>query len=39
MYTVYNKLAPFYLHEFVQLRNINLDNKTSTLWSVAHKSY
>ena len=30
MYKVYNNLAPVYLHELFQMRDINLDNTAST---------
>ena len=39
MYKVYNNIAPIYLHELMQMRDINLDNATSNLRSVAHKTY
>ena len=39
MYKVYNNLAPVYLHELFQMRDINLDNTASNLRSVAHKNY
>ena len=39
MYKVYNNIAPVYLHEFFQMRDINLDNTASNLRSVAHKNY
>ena len=39
MYKVYNNLASVYLHELFQMRDINLDNTTSNLRSVAHKKY
>ena len=35
----YNNLAPVYLHELFQMRDINLDNTASNLRSVAHKNY
>ena len=38
MYKVYNNLAPVYLHKLFQMRDINLDNATSNLRSVAHKN-
>ena len=38
MYKVYNNLAPVYLHELFQMRDINLDNTTFYLRSVAHKN-
>ena len=38
MYKVYTNLAPVYLNELFQMRNINLDNTTSNLRSVAHKN-
>ena len=39
MYKVSNNLAPVYLHELFQIRDIKLDNTTSNLWSVTHKNY
>ena len=39
MYKVYNNLAPVYLHELFQMRDINLDNTASNLRSVARKNY
>ena len=36
MYKMYNNLAPTYLHEMLQMRDVNLDN-TSNIRSVAHK--
>ena len=39
MYKVYNNIALVYLHELFQMRDINLDNTTSNLRSVAHKNY
>ena len=39
MYKVYNNIAPVYLHELFQIRDINLDNTASNLRSVAHKNY
>ena len=39
MYKVYNNLAPVYLHELFQMRDISLDNTASNLRSVAHKNY
>ena len=39
MYKVYNNLAPVYLHERFQMGDINLDNTTSNLQSVAHQNY
>ena len=39
MYNVYNNLAPVYLYELFEMRDINLDNTTSNLRSVAHKNY
>ena len=38
MYKVYNNIAPVYLHELFQMRDINLDNTASNLRSVAHKN-
>ena len=35
MYKVYNNLASVYVHELFQMRDINLDNTTSNLRSVA----
>ena len=39
MYKVYNNIAPVYLQELFQMRDINLDNTTPNLRSVAHKNY
>ena len=39
MYKVYNNIAPVYLHELFQMRDINLDNTASNLRSVAQKNY
>ena len=39
MYKVSNNIAPVYLHELFQMRDINLDNTASNLRSVAHKNY
>ena len=39
MYTVYNSLAPSYLHELFQMREVNLDSTLSNLKSVANKHY
>ena len=39
MSKVYKNLAPVNLHELFQMRDINLDNTTSNLRSVAHKNY
>ena len=39
MYKIYNNIAPVYLHELFQMRDINLDKTTSNLRSVAHKNY
>ena len=39
MYKVYNNLVSVYLHVLFQMRDINLDNTTSNLPSVAHKNY
>ena len=39
MFKIYNNIAPVYLHELFQMRDINLDNTTSNLRSVAHKNY
>ena len=39
MYKIYNNMPPVYLHELFQMRDINLDNTTSNLRSVAHKNY
>ena len=39
MYKIYNNIAPVYLHELFQMRDINLDNTTSNLRLVAHKNY
>ena len=39
MYKVYNNIAPVYLHELFQMRDINLDNTASNLRSVAHENY
>ena len=39
MYKIYNDLAPSYLHEMFHMREVNLDNTTSNLRSVANKHY
>ena len=39
MYKIYNNLAPGYLHEMFQMRNVNLDGTVSNLRSVANKHY
>ena len=39
MYKIYNNIEPVYLHELFKMRDINLDNTTSNLRSVAHKNY
>lgn len=39
MYKVYNNIAPIYLHELFQMRDVNLNNTASNLRSVAHKNY
>ena len=39
MYNIYNNLAPSYLHEMFQMRNVNLDSTLSNLRSVANKHY
>lgn len=39
MFKIYNNLAPVYLHELFQMRDINLDNMASNLRSVAHRNY
>ena len=39
MYKIYNNLAPTYLHEIFQMRDVNLGNTASILRSVAHKNY
>ena len=39
MYKIYNNLAPCYLHEMFQMRNVNLDSTMSNLRSVANKHY
>ena len=39
MYKIYNNLAPTYLQELFQMRNVNLDNTASNLRSVTHKNY
>ena len=39
IYKIYNNIAPVFLHELFQMRDINLDNTTSNLRSVAHKNY
>ena len=38
MYKVYNNIAPVYLQELFQMRDINLDNTTSKLRLVPHKN-
>ena len=37
MHKVYNNLAPVYLHELFQMRDIKFDSTTFNLLSVAHK--
>ena len=39
MYKIYNNLAPTYLQELFQMRDVNLDNTASNLRSVTHKNY
>ena len=39
MYEIYNNLAPSYLLEIFHMREVNLDNTTSNLRSVANKHY
>ena len=39
MYKIYNNIAPGYLHEMFQMRNVNLDSTLSNLRSVANKHY
>ena len=39
MYQIYNNLAPSYLHEMFQMRNVNLDSTLSNLRSEANKHY
>ena len=39
MYKIHNNLAPSYLHEMFQMREVNLDNTTSNLRSVTNKHY
>ena len=39
MYKIYNNLAPSYLHEMLQMREVNLDSTLSNLRSVANKHY
>ena len=39
MYKIYNNLAPSYLHEMFQMREVNLDSTLSNLRSVANKHY
>ena len=39
MYKLYNNIAPVYLHELFQMRDIKLHKTTSNLRSVAHKNY
>ena len=36
---MYNNIAPVYLQELFQMRDVNLDSTTSNLRSVAHKNY
>ena len=38
MYKIYNNLAPTYLQELFQMRDVNLDNTASNLRSVTHKN-
>ena len=37
MYKIYNNLAPSYLHEIFHMGDVNLNNTTSNLRSVANK--
>ena len=39
LYKIYNSLAPTYLQELFQMRDVNLDNSASNLRSVTHKNY
>ena len=39
MYKVYNNLAPTYLQELFQMRDVNHDNTASNLRSVSRKNY
>ncbi|MCG8112744.1 MAG: reverse transcriptase domain-containing protein [Candidatus Thiodiazotropha taylori] len=39
MFKVYNNLTPEYIHELFQMRDLDIDNTTSNLRSVAHKNY
>ena len=39
MYKIYNNLASSYLLEMFHMREVNLDNTTSNLRSVANKHY
>ena len=39
MYKVYNNLAPTYLQELFQMRDVNHDNTASNLRSVSMKNY
>ena len=39
MYKIYNNLAPAYLQELFQMRDINLDSTVSNLRSVSWKNY
>ena len=39
MYKMYNNLAPIYLHELFQMRDVNLINTASNLRSVAHELF
>ena len=39
MYKVYNNLAPTYLQELLQMRDVNLDNTASNSRSVSRKNY
>ena len=39
MYKIYSNLAPTYLQELFQMRDVNLDNTASNLRYVAHKNY
>ena len=39
MYKMYNNLAPSYLHEMFQMREVNLESTLSNLRSVANKHH
>ena len=39
MYKIYNNLAPTYLQELFQMRDVNHDNTASNLQSMSRKNY